>query len=76
MMVEAAVTELKLKLPVLPEIGVVLGSGLGSFADEIEYPTVIPYADIPHWPASTVVEVAKLARPEMLIEAEAIALVE
>ncbi len=55
MMVEAAVTELKLKLPVLPEIGVVLGSGLGSFADEIEYPTVIPYADIPHWPASTVV---------------------
>ena len=55
MMVEAAVTELKLKLPVLPEIGVVLGSGLGSFADEVEDPTVIPYADIPHWPASTAV---------------------
>lgn len=55
MMVEAAVTELKLKLPVLPEIGVVLGSGLGSFADEVEDPTVISYADIPHWPASTAV---------------------
>ena len=55
MMVEAAVTELKLKLPVLPEIGVVLGSGLGSFADEVEDPTVIRYADIPHWPASTAV---------------------
>ena len=55
MMVEAAVTELKLKLPVLPEIGVVLGSGLGSFTDEVEDSTVIPYADIPHWPASTAV---------------------
>ena len=55
MMVEAAVTELKLKLPVLPEIGVVLGSGLGSFAAEVEDPTVIPYAEIPHWPASTAV---------------------
>ncbi len=55
MMVEAAVTELKLKLPVLPEIGVVLGSGLGSFADEVEDPTVIPYSEIPHWPASTAV---------------------
>lgn len=55
MMVEAAVTELKLKLPVLPEIGVVLGSGLGSFVAEVEDPTVIPYAEIPHWPASTAV---------------------
>jgi purine-nucleoside phosphorylase len=55
MMVEAAVTELRLKLPVLPEIGVVLGSGLGAFADEVEDPVVIPYSEIPHWPASTAV---------------------
>jgi purine-nucleoside phosphorylase len=32
----------------------VLGSGLGSFATQVENPTVIPYADIPHFPVSTV----------------------
>ena len=37
-----------------PRIGVILGSGLGSFASRIEKPTVIPYAEIPHFPQSTV----------------------
>ena len=37
-----------------PTIGIVLGSGLGSFADQIENPAVIPFADIPHFPQSTV----------------------
>ncbi|GEN33463.1 MULTISPECIES: purine-nucleoside phosphorylase [Aneurinibacillus] len=37
-----------------PEIGLILGSGLGVLADEIENPTVIPYGDIPHFPVSTV----------------------
>ena len=34
--------------------GLVLGSGLGDLADEISDPIVIPYADIPHFPVSTV----------------------
>ncbi len=34
--------------------GLVLGSGLGVLADQLENPDVIPYADIPGWPASTV----------------------
>jgi purine-nucleoside phosphorylase len=38
-----------------PRVGVVLGSGLGGFADGIESPTEIPYADIPGWPAATAV---------------------
>ena len=38
-----------------PEIGIVLGSGLGAFAKELEQPTVIPYAVIPGWPKSTAV---------------------
>lgn len=38
-----------------PEVGVVLGSGLGAFADELEDALVIPYADIPGWPRSTAV---------------------
>jgi purine-nucleoside phosphorylase len=53
--VEAAVLELKHRLPFLPEIGIVLGSGLGAFADTVEDATVIPYSEIPHWPASTAV---------------------
>jgi purine-nucleoside phosphorylase len=38
-----------------PHIAVVLGSGLGAFADELADPIAIPYAEIPGWPASTAV---------------------
>lgn len=37
-----------------PQVGLILGSGLGSLADEITNATVIPYAEIPHFPISTV----------------------
>jgi purine-nucleoside phosphorylase len=37
-----------------PEIGLVLGSGLGVLADEIENALVIPYDEIPNFPVSTV----------------------
>ncbi len=37
-----------------PTIGLVLGSGLGKLADELVDSAVIPYAEIPGWPASTV----------------------
>ncbi len=38
-----------------PEIGVVLGSGLGAFADELADSVAIPYAEIPGWPGSTAI---------------------
>ena len=38
----------------LPRIGIVLGSGLGAVADSLTDPFVVPYADIPHFPQSTV----------------------
>ncbi len=38
----------------LPELGVILGSGLGAFADLVLDKQVIPYKDIPHFPISTV----------------------
>jgi purine-nucleoside phosphorylase len=38
----------------IPEIGLVLGSGLGVLADQIEQAQVIPFGDIPHFPVSTV----------------------
>ena len=37
-----------------PEVGVILGTGLGDFASALESPVVVPYADIPHFPHSTV----------------------
>lgn len=37
-----------------PEIGLVLGSGLGLLADELEASVAIPYDEIPGWPRSTV----------------------
>ncbi|GGA60796.1 purine-nucleoside phosphorylase [Ornithinibacillus halotolerans] len=42
------------KLTTQPELGLVLGSGLGVLADEIENPTIISYNEIPYFPESTV----------------------
>jgi purine-nucleoside phosphorylase len=38
-----------------PEVGIVLGSGLGKLADEIKDPLVIPYSEIPGFPVSTAI---------------------
>jgi purine-nucleoside phosphorylase len=43
------------KTPLRPGIGVVLGSGLGKFADSLEGPTRIPYREIPSFPVSTAI---------------------
>ena len=40
---------------VKPEVGIVLGSGLGKLAGAIENPCVIPYAKIPHFVKSTAI---------------------
>jgi purine-nucleoside phosphorylase len=37
-----------------PHIGIILGSGLGNFANHVRGATRIPYAEIPHFPRSTV----------------------
>jgi purine-nucleoside phosphorylase len=42
-------------LPARPKIAVVLGSGLGAFADELGDTTSIPYSEIPDWPRSTAI---------------------
>ena len=38
-----------------PQIGIVLGSGLGMLADQIENPLVIPYSELPGFPVSTAI---------------------
>lgn len=43
------------RITLRPRIGLVLGSGLGAFADGLEDATAIPYQQIPHFPVSTAV---------------------
>jgi purine-nucleoside phosphorylase len=43
------------KTKLRPRIALVLGSGLGAFADEFAGPTKIPYKKIPHFPQSTAI---------------------
>lgn len=38
-----------------PRVAVILGSGLGAFADELTNRVEVPYAEIPGWPPSTAV---------------------
>jgi purine-nucleoside phosphorylase len=49
----AATTEIQRRTKHRPTVGLVLGSGLGPFADAIEDADTISYADIPNFPVST-----------------------
>ena len=50
---EEAASYIASQIKEVPQIAVILGSGLGSLADEIENPLVIPYTTIPHFVKST-----------------------
>jgi len=50
---EAAVALIRRRSPVEPVVGIVLGSGFGGLADEVEDAVGIPYGEIPGWPSST-----------------------
>lgn len=52
---EAAARFIQKKTKLRPKIALVLGSGLGAFADEFAEATRIPYAKIPHFPRSTAI---------------------
>ncbi len=51
---EQSAAFIRSKIEMQPEIAAVLGSGLGVLADEVEEAVEINYADIPHFPVSTV----------------------
>lgn len=38
-----------------PKVGIILGSGLGSLASNVEFATILPFTEIPEWPVSTVI---------------------
>jgi len=52
--ISEAVAFIQSKYNTAPVVGIVLGSGLGSFADEIDVECEIEYSNIPHFPVSTV----------------------
>jgi purine-nucleoside phosphorylase len=51
---QSAANYVRSKTQVQPVIGIILGSGLGNFATHVTHATRIPYAEIPHFPRSTV----------------------
>jgi purine-nucleoside phosphorylase len=52
--VQEAAAAVRARVPAVPAIAVVLGSGLGDFADTLASPVSIPYDQLPHWPSSKV----------------------
>lgn len=52
--VQETVNYIKTKTNFTPEYGVILGSGLGSFTDDLEIEFTLPYSEIPNFPISTV----------------------
>ncbi len=52
--IEAATAAIKARADFSPEVAIILGTGLGALAKEISVQTRIPYAEIPHFPLSTV----------------------
>jgi len=52
--IDEAADYLRSRTPLLPKVGLILGSGLGNLADSVEKAVVIPFKEIPHWPVSTI----------------------
>lgn len=52
---QEAADYIRQKITIQPTIGLILGSGLGPFADAVEDPIIIPYGEIPYWHRGTVI---------------------
>src|SRR5207249_1338108 len=53
--VKEAADAIRARVPQLPSIAVVLGSGLGDFASSLADSVSLAYTELPHWPASRIV---------------------
>jgi len=49
----ALMAAVRARTSLVPEVGIVLGSGLGGLADDLADAVAIPFADLPGWPAAT-----------------------
>jgi len=52
--VKRAADAVRAHWPHIPDVAIILGTGLGKLAEAIEQPTIIPYPEIPDFPTSTV----------------------
>jgi purine-nucleoside phosphorylase len=52
--IEEAAAAVRERLPTPPTVGIILGTGLGTLARQIDGAVAIPYAEVPHVPESTV----------------------
>src|SRR5690348_7456651 len=50
---DALEAAIRARTALVPEVGIVLGSGLGGLADDLEDAVAIPFAELPGWPAAT-----------------------
>jgi len=71
--IDQAADAVRERIRLLPQVGMILGSGLGGLADLVEEPVVIPYESIPYWPKSTVqghvgrLVIGRLAEKEVMV---------
>ena len=52
--INKSVEIIRAKTALVPKVGLILGSGLGEYADAIENPVFVPYSELPEFPVSTV----------------------
>ena len=52
---DEAAAAIRSRTKLAPQVGVILGSGLGAVGDSLDEALSVPYTEIPHFPASTVV---------------------
>jgi purine-nucleoside phosphorylase len=53
--VREAADAIRARVPGVPSTAIILGSGLGAFADSLGDAVSMPYGELPHWPASRVI---------------------
>jgi purine-nucleoside phosphorylase len=53
--INQAVDAIRARIDIEPKVGMILGSGLGDFAERVENAVIIPTAQLPNWPISTVI---------------------
>ncbi len=53
--VKEAADYIRARISMLPDLAIVLGSGLGDFAGTLGDAVSMPYGDLPHWPVSNVI---------------------
>ncbi|MCH7663718.1 MAG: purine-nucleoside phosphorylase [Chloroflexi bacterium] len=52
--IDQVADEIRKRSKITPRIGMILGSGLGRLAEEVENPDIVAYKDLPGWPISTI----------------------